>query len=136
MLSSILVIITMIFFFFFFCIFHLVSTHQVFNLPVLRHCASSNYTLLSHSFFITSLHLSFGLPIFRCSPTSIFHVRITTSSSVFLSTCPNHISLAYLMFSHEFATPALVLVCFIPFLQSLNPLHSRHPSEHSHSCYV
>ena len=33
------------------------------------------------SFIITSLHLSFGLPIFRCPPTSIFHVLNTTSSS-------------------------------------------------------
>ena len=36
-------------------------------------------------FLITSLHLRFGLPIFRCPLTSIFHVLITTSS-VFLST--------------------------------------------------
>ena len=61
---------------------------------VLRSCASSILTPASFmSFLMTSLHLSFGLPIFRCPPTSIFHVLITTSSSVFISTCPNHLSL-------------------------------------------
>ena len=46
------------------------------------------FTPFSFMYFliITSLHLSFGLPIFRRPPTYIFHVLITTSSSVFLST--------------------------------------------------
>ena len=42
--------------------------------------------LLSFSFvssLITSLHLNFGLPIFRCPLNSIFHVLITISSSGF-----------------------------------------------------
>ena len=56
-----------------------------------------------------SLHLRFGLPIFRCPPTSIFHVLIITSASIFLSTWPNHLSLASLIFSLMFATPALAL---------------------------
>ena len=54
---------------------YLGSAHQVFNIHVLRSCASSIFTSLSFmSFLITSLHLSFGLPIFRCPPISIFHV--------------------------------------------------------------
>ena len=52
---------------------HLGSAHQVCNLYVLRSCASSIFTCFSFmSFRITSLHLSFGLPLFRCPPTSIF----------------------------------------------------------------
>ena len=49
------------------------------------------------SSFRTSLHVSF-----RSSYLSVsthFHVLITTSSSVFLSTWPNHLSLASLIFS-------------------------------------
>ena len=54
---------------------YLGSAHQVFNLHILRSCASSIVTPFSFmSFLITSLHLSFGLHIFRCPPTSIFHV--------------------------------------------------------------
>ena len=64
------------------------SAHRVFILHVLRFCASSLCTPFSFmSFRITSLQLSFGLPIFRCPLTSIFHVLIATSYSVFLSTC-------------------------------------------------
>ena len=37
--------------------------------------------------------------ICRCPPTSIFHVVISTSSSVFLSTMPNHLGLASLICS-------------------------------------
>ena len=43
------------------------------------------------SVLMTSLQLGFGLRICRCPPTSIFHVLITTSSSLFLSTWPNHL---------------------------------------------
>ena len=78
---------------------YLGSWHQVFNLLVLRSCASSIFTCFSFmSFLITSLHLGFGLPIFRCPPTSIFDVLITKSSSGFLATWPNHLSLASLIF--------------------------------------
>ena len=53
----------------------------------------------SMSFHITPLHLSFDLPIFRCPTTSIFHVIISTHSSLSLYTWFNHPSLA-LLFSH------------------------------------
>ena len=53
------------------------------------------------------MYLSFSLAIFRCPPTSTFHVRISISSSVFLYKWPNHFSL---IFSLMFATPALVLI--------------------------
>ena len=64
----------------------------------------------SMSFLITSPHLSLGLTIFRCEPTFIFHVIITTSCSVFLSTWPNHLSLASLMFSLMCAKPVVALM--------------------------
>ena len=63
-----------------------------------------------HILCTSSLQLSFALPILQCPFTSIFHVLITTSSSVFLSVCHNHLSLASLMFSLMFATPDLVLI--------------------------
>ena len=45
----------------------------VFNLHVLRSCASSLCTPFSFmSFLVTAYHLSFGLPIFRCPPASMF----------------------------------------------------------------
>ena len=74
------------------------SLFVVFNRHVLRYCASAIFTCFSFmAFLIASLHLSFGLPIFRCPPTSIFPVVITIYSSVFLSTWPNHLSLASLI---------------------------------------
>ena len=58
--------------------------YRVFNLHVLRFCASSIFTCFSFmSFLKTSLHLRVGLPMFRCPPTAILHVVIATSSSVF-----------------------------------------------------
>ena len=85
---------------------YLGSAHQVFQSPrspVL--CFFYLYSFLLHVFsYNISLHLSFGLLIFRCPTTSIFHVLITTSS-VFLSTCPKHLSLISLIFSLMFATP-------------------------------
>ena len=48
--------------------------------------------------------------MFTTSISSIFHVLITKSSSVFLSTCPNYLSIASLIFSLMFATPALTLI--------------------------
>ena len=48
------------------------SANRVFNLHVIRSCASF-FTRFSFVYFlITSLHLSFGLPIFWCPPTSTF----------------------------------------------------------------
>ena len=88
------------------------------------------------SFCTPSVHLSFSLPIFQCPLPSIVHVRNTTSSSVFVSTCPNYLSLASLMFSPMFSTPALALISsflifsilFIPIIH-LNILSSG-PSSH------
>ena len=111
--------------FFLWSFLYLGSAHHTFILHVLRSCSSF---LLSHSYniifsFISfrtiSLRLSFHLPIFWCSLTCIFHVLITTSSCVFLSTCPNHISLASLMVSLIYATPALALVSSIPIFSIL-----------------
>ena len=106
---------------------YLGSAQQVFNLHVLRYCASSIFTCFSFMYFrITSLHLCFGLPIFRYPPTSIFHVLLTTPSSVFLSTWPN--SLASLIFSLIFSTPAIaymssVLIFSILFIPIIIYLH-------------
>ena len=65
--------------------------------------------LLSPSchFRMTSFHLSVGLPIFWIHPlSSVIRILITTSSSVVLSTWPNHLSL---IFSLVFVTHAFVL---------------------------
>ena len=51
----------------------------------------------------------FGLPIFRRPLASLFHVLISTSSSVFLSTWPNHYSLASVIVSLMLDSPALAL---------------------------
>ena len=45
--------------------------------------------------------------VYRRPTTSNFHIRITSSSSVCLSTWPNHPSLATLIFSLIFASPAI-----------------------------
>ena len=44
----------------------------------------------------------------RLSVSTHFHVLITTSSSVFFSTCPIYLSLTSLIFFLTFTTPALV----------------------------
>ena len=56
------------------------TSDRVFNLHVLRFCASSIYL------FLFQIQV-FSLPIFRCPPTSMFSLL---SYSVFLSTWPNH----------------------------------------------
>ena len=95
------------------------SRFQSARSPVL--CFFYLYLFLLHvfSYNITPPH-------FRSSYLSLsthFHVRITTSSSVFLSTWPNHFRLASLIFSLMFATPALAHItsflifsipCFVP----------------------
>ena len=54
---------------------YLGSAHRVFNLHVLRSCASSIFTYFSFmSFCITLLHLTSGIPIFQCPPTTDFHL--------------------------------------------------------------
>ena len=92
---------------------YLGSAYRVFNLHVRRSGASSIFTCFSFvPFLITSLHLSFSLPTYRYPPTSIFHILITTPSSVRLSTWPNHLSLASLIVSLMFA-PHLPLLLFL-----------------------
>ena len=44
-----------------------------------RTCLSMGVCKSFVYFLITSLHLSFGIPIFRCPPTSIFHLLQTLS---------------------------------------------------------
>ena len=90
-------------------------------------------------------YIFFSLSLHRCQPSqssifsllhllqsfspqvptiSVFHLLITTSSSVFLSTGANHLSLASLIFSLMFATPAIALfysiliflILFIPII--------------------
>ena len=105
---------------------YLWSAHQVFNLHVLRSCASSIFTPFSFmSFLVTSLHLSFGLPIFRCPPTYMFSLL-----HLLLSFSPHArtISVLFLfIFSlclpHAHTCPCSYFV--IPDL--LNPLYSHHP---------
>ena len=99
------------------CSLFIGSPHQVVNLHLLRSCVSSIFTTFSvMCFLITSLHLSYGLPMCQCPLTSIFHVLITTSLSVFLSTRPNHLSLTSLVFSLMFSTPAIGLSLIYSFL--------------------
>ena len=87
---------------------YLGTAHQVSSLHVLQSCTSSVFTCLSFRYFlITSLHLSFSLPIFRCPTTSIFHVLITLHS---FSPHVLTISVSLLLFfSLMFATPSLAL---------------------------
>ena len=69
--------------------------------------------LLSVPLSLSCVFSNITPPQFRSSYLSVstdFHVLITTSSSVFLSTWPNHLSLASLIFSLMFATPALALI--------------------------
>ena len=99
--------------------------------PVL--CFFYIYFYLYLYFLITSLHLSFGVLICRCPPTSIFHVLITTSSAAFLSTWPNHLSRVSLIFSCTYVCHTRPCSYFsIPHL--LNPLYSQHLSQYSHFC--
>ena len=71
---------------------YFVSAHRVSNIHVLR-----PVLFHFHVFLRPSLRLIFGLPVFQCPPTSIFHV-LTIYSSVFLSTWPNHVSLHSLFY--------------------------------------
>ena len=56
--------------------------------------------LLCTPFSFTSPHPSCGLSIFRCPLTSIYHVLITTSSSVLLHK-PNNLEVSCLLFFHS-----------------------------------
>ena len=127
--------------FFFFGLFPNWSQRIKCSFSTFSRLVSSAYSLgtpFSFVYFRTSLHLSFGLPIFRCPLTSILHVLITTSSSVFLSTWPNHLSVASLIFSS--CLPHLPLLLFrlssssqSPLFPSI-PIYSHHSSQHSHFC--
>ena len=104
-----------------FCLFRILGSEQeVFNLHVLLSCASSIFSPFSFmSFLITSPHLRFGLHIFRCPSTSIFHV-LDSTSSVFLSTWSlNHLGFASLIILLMFATSVLALISSILIISIL-----------------
>ena len=113
---------TILFFFRHFHIWDWRIEFSVFTFSV-RSCSSSLRTPFSFIFFlIISLHLSFGLPVFRCPPTSIslLHIRISFSPHGLTS----HLCLPYLhllLFLHS-----SLLLFFIHDI--LNPLYSNHPS--------
>ena len=65
-------------------------------------------------------------------PTYVFHVLITTSSSVFLSRWPAHISIGSPMFSLTLVTTCLCSYFFITYL--LDHILSHHTLQHSHLC--
>ena len=73
-------------------------------------CFFSLYSFLLHV-FITSLHLSFGLPIFQCPPTSIVHLLVATALLSF-STHGLTISVSLLLYSHS-CLPHLPLLIFL-----------------------
>ena len=89
---------------------YLGSALRAFNVHVIRSSASIITPFPIMCFLITLLHLSFGLIVFRCPPTSIFHVRIATYSLVFLFTLSYHRGLASYIFSPMFATPDFALI--------------------------
>ena len=78
---------------------YLGSAHRVFNLHVLPSCASSILLLIAPPQFRSSYLLV----------STHFHVVITTSSSVFLSTWPNHLSLASLICLPHLRLPLFLL---------------------------
>ena len=88
---------------------HLGSALRVFSLHGLRSCASvfTCFAFMSF-FFITSLFLSFGLPILRCPLTSmlsLLHLPQYFSSNVLT------ISISFLLFSH-LVFPTWILLLF------------------------
>ena len=98
------------------------SAHQVFILHVLRYCASlSVLDCLLHVFSYNIAPTQFWSSIFLCPLISIFHFLIATSTSVFLSTCPNHLSFASLIFS-RLHFPHLAFLLFLLFCSSQSSL--------------
>ena len=82
---------------------YLGSANRVLNLHVLRYCDSSIFTCFSRmSFLITSLHLCFGLPIFRCPPTSILYLPLSFPEHVLT------ISFSLLLCFHLYLPLALI----------------------------
>ena len=113
---------------------YLGSAHRVFNIHGIRYCAYSMLTMFSFvRFLVTSLHISFGLLICRCPPTYVFYVLITTSSPVFLSRWPDHISIGSPIFSLSLVTTCLCSYFFITYL--LDHILFHHPLQHSQLCY-
>ena len=92
---------------------YLESTHRVFNLYSLLSCASYIFTCFSiMCFLITLPHLSFGLHIFRCPPTSMLSLLYLLQS---FSPHGLNISVSLLFFfSLMFTTPALALISSFP----------------------
>ena len=85
---------------------YLGSAHRVFNLHVLRSCASSIFTCFSFMpILITSPHLSFCLPIFRCRTT--FMLSLPHLLQYF---SPHGLTISFSYFILMFATPALALI--------------------------
>ena len=92
---------------------HSGPVHRAFNLHVLL---SSTFTRFSFmSFLITSLHLSFGLLIFRCPPTSTFsllhllqsfspHVLTISVSLIFATPAPQTAQASYIASSNHCRT--------------------------------
>ena len=106
---------------------------RIFNLHILRPCASSIFTLYS---FLRHM-FSYNIPppqfrrssIFRIPPTSIFRILIhrPTSCSAFLFTLPYHLCLASYIFSPMFGTSVFPYFVIPEFL---NHLYSHHPSKY------
>ena len=98
-----------------------------FILRVLGPCASISTPLSSMSSY------NFAPPQSRSSYISVsthFHLLRTTSPSIFLSTCPHHLSLASFISSLCQTFPCSYVFC--PDL--LNPLYSYNPSHNCHLC--
>ena len=100
----------------------------------LRSCASSIFTCFSFVYFlISSIHLCFGLPIFRWPPTD-FHLPCS-HCYIFFSLSLYVAQPSQSRFSHflTYVCHTCHCSCFLcPDL--LNPLYSHHPSPHSHRC--
>ena len=88
------------------------------SLPCSHHyillCLSLHTSQPSQSSIFSSLHLALSFSV-HVLTISVFHVLITTSCSVFLSTCPNHLSLPC---SHYY-----ILLCLSVHM-SFNPSQS------------
>ena len=95
---------------FFFGRFHIWGRHIEFSFAAL-----SGLFFYFYSFHLYLFSCNITPPMFWSSYLSVsthfhFPCLITTSSSVFLFTWPNHISLASLVFYIMFATPAIALI--------------------------
>ena len=105
---------------------YLGSAHRVFNLYVFRSCAFSICTCFSFfSFLVTSLHLCFGLPIFRCPPTNMFsllHLLQSLSPLPYQSPTPTISSTAT---AHSTVSRSMAGL----FVGIVNP--NRNPYDHS-----